>query len=119
MKFLCDEGVERQVVAALRSEAHEVFYVAEMVPGISDERVLKLAAEESAILVTSDKDFGELVFRQHRAHQGVILLRLHGLDAAKKGLLAVAAVVQHGEQLAKAFSVVEEGRIRIRRGRIE
>jgi predicted nuclease of predicted toxin-antitoxin system len=66
VKLLCDEGVESQIVAHVRAAGHEVSYVAEMEPGISDDQVLASASEAGAVLVTNDKDFGELVFRQGR-----------------------------------------------------
>ncbi|MEX2375946.1 MAG: DUF5615 family PIN-like protein [Dehalococcoidia bacterium] len=115
MKLLCDEGVERQIVEALRASGHAVTYVAEMSPGVSDDDVLELATEEQALLVTSDKDFGELVFRQGRTHFGVVLLRLHGLDPSQKGAVTSAVVAEHGEKLVSAFSVVEHRQVRIRR----
>lgn len=76
MKFLADESVDRQVVDQLRLDGHEVWYVAEKEPGISDDTVLDRANQEMAVLLTADKDFGELVFRQKRIAMGVILLRL-------------------------------------------
>jgi predicted nuclease of predicted toxin-antitoxin system len=91
-------------------------YVAEMSPGVTDDDVLRLATEEGALLVTSDKDFGELVFRQGRAHSGVVLLRLHGTDPSQKGTLTSAVIAEHGEKLANAFSVLEHRQVRIRRG---
>ncbi len=64
MTFFCDEGVERQVVERLRADGHEVSYVAEVDPGLSDDDVLSDARRLEAPLITNDKDFGELVFRQ-------------------------------------------------------
>lgn len=92
MRFVCDEGVERHVVDDLRSGGHAVVYVAELSPGISDDEVLELAIRDGALLVTSDKEKGELVS---------------------------AAVAERGVELQKAFSVVEPGRIRIRRHGVE
>jgi len=115
LKLLCDEGVERQVVKALRAGGHDVSYVAEMAPGISDREVLSVAAEEGRILLTADKDFGELVFRQGRAHHGILLLRLHGLRLVEKASMVAAAVEEHAEDLSGAFSVLERGRLRVRR----
>ena len=63
MKFLADEGVDKQIVDRLRQDGHSVWYVAEMEPGISDDEVLTIANQENAILLTADKDFGELIFR--------------------------------------------------------
>lgn len=68
MKFLADESVDYQIVDRLRQDGHEIWYVAEMEPGISDDAVLDEANKKMAILLTSDKDFGELVFRQGASH---------------------------------------------------
>ncbi|MGQ9627032.1 MAG: DUF5615 family PIN-like protein [Anaerolineae bacterium] len=84
MKFLADEGVDRQIVERLRENGLSVLYVAEIEPGISDDEVLNQANRETALLLTTDKDFGELVFRQGRVIQGVILIRLAGLSPTYK-----------------------------------
>jgi predicted nuclease of predicted toxin-antitoxin system len=64
MNLLADEGVDRQIVERLRQEGYSVLYIAEMDPGISDDLVLDKANQVEALLLTADKDFGELVFRQ-------------------------------------------------------
>lgn len=66
------------VIERLRQDGHDVLAVVEMEPSISDEQVLERANQMSALLLTSDKDFGELVFRLRRLAAGVILLRLAG-----------------------------------------
>ncbi|MEH2446877.1 MAG: DUF5615 family PIN-like protein [Nostoc sp.] len=65
----------------MRLDGHEVVYVVEMQPGIPDDEVLNLANNESVILLTSDKDFCELVFRLRRIAAGVVLIRLFGLSS--------------------------------------
>jgi predicted nuclease of predicted toxin-antitoxin system len=115
VKLLCDEGVDRPIVNGLRGAGHEVSYVAEMSPGISDDEVLATAAEQQAVVVTIDKDFGELVYRQGRTHDGVLLIRLHGLGASDKARIVVAAVAEHGKELPGAFAVIDRNRIRVRR----
>jgi predicted nuclease of predicted toxin-antitoxin system len=115
LKVVCDEGVDRPIVDALRAAGHDVSYVAEMDPGIADEDVLEFAARDRRVLVTADKDFGELVFRQNRLHHGIVLLRLHGLSPAEKGQITVAAVLEHGVEFEHSFVVLEKNRIRIRR----
>jgi predicted nuclease of predicted toxin-antitoxin system len=70
MKLLADESVDQQIVDRLRKDGHEVWYVTEMEPGISDDLVLKKTNQEMAILLTADKDFGELVFRLNRISKG-------------------------------------------------
>jgi predicted nuclease of predicted toxin-antitoxin system len=73
VKILADEGVDRPIVERLRQNSHQVWHVAEMEAGSADEAVLDLANREGAVLLTTDKDFGELVFRQERMTKGVIL----------------------------------------------
>jgi predicted nuclease of predicted toxin-antitoxin system len=114
MNLLADEGVDRHLVDQLRTDGHDVLYVAEMEPGISDDEVLQCANEHSALLVTEDKDFGELVFRQRRIHLGVILVRLHGLSSSAKAHLVSDALAQHGAEMSDAFSVISPGSVRIR-----
>ena len=76
MRFVADENVDRRIVELLRRERHEVRYVAEEGGGLDDQDVLRLAEELGALLITFDKDFGELVFNQRLGSRGVILLRL-------------------------------------------
>lgn len=66
MNLVADESIDAPIVATLRSDGHEVAYVAEMHPGISDDDVLGNANKTQCPLLTGDKDFGELVFRLHR-----------------------------------------------------
>jgi len=84
MNLLADEGVERQIVERLRQAGHDVWYIAEMEPGIADDVVLAQANASQALLITLDKDFGELVYRQGLVHAGVILLRLAGFCQRRK-----------------------------------
>jgi predicted nuclease of predicted toxin-antitoxin system len=113
--LLADESVDRQIVDRLRREDHHVLYVAEMEPGISDDAVLSLANQEANILLTVDKDFGELVFRQGRVMSGIFLIRLAGLSPARKAELVASVVSQHGPELPGAFAVLTPGSFRIRR----
>lgn len=115
MNLLCDEGVERPIVEHLRGQGHQVVYVAELEPGISDDVVLAQAAEFAAPVVTNDKDFGELVFRQQRASSGVILLRLAGLSNSAKASVVAAALDSHASELVGSFTVITPGHVRIRR----
>ena len=78
MRLLVDEGVEARIVQRLRGEGHDVDYVAELAPGITDDDVLDRANTGQRVLVTGDKDFGELVFRLRRIASGVLLVRLSG-----------------------------------------
>lgn len=70
---------------------------------------------KNALLLTADKDFGELVFRQKRIHAGVVLIRLAGLSAEIKADAVSAAFREHSDGMSKAFTVNSPGFIRIRK----
>lgn len=115
MKILADESVDNEIVLRLRRDGHDVGYVAEMSPGIMDEEVLVLASEENTLLLTADKDFGELIFRQGYIKRGVVLYRLAGLSSQDKAEIVSLAISQHGNELLAAFSVITEKAVRIRK----
>lgn len=97
MNLLADETVDRQIVERLRRDGHAVLYVVEMEPGIPDGLVLERANEVSALLLTADKDFGELVFREGRLSSGgVTLIRLAGLSAERKAETVSKAFAERG-----------------------
>ncbi len=115
MNLLADESVDGAIVDRLRADNHAVLYVAEMDPGIDDDTVLQRAMRNGALLLTGDRDFGELVFRLQRAHAGVVLIRLAGLPAAAKGDTVSRVLADRGDEMRSAFSVISPGRVRIRR----
>jgi predicted nuclease of predicted toxin-antitoxin system len=75
MKLVADENIVQPIVTRLRQEGHEVIYIAEMAPSILDDAVLDIANQGVAILLTDDKDFGELVYRQHQQTLGAVRIR--------------------------------------------
>ncbi|MEZ4868824.1 MAG: DUF5615 family PIN-like protein [Caldilineaceae bacterium] len=118
MNLLADEGVDRPIVERLRQEGHSVAYIAEMSPGISDDVILAQANADNALLLTLDKDFGELVFRQGLVHAGVILIRLAGLQPITKAQLVTVVLHERGNELLDAFSVISPGSVRIRQRKV-
>ena len=114
MNLFADESVEQPVVERLRQEGHDVVYVAELAPSINDDEVLREANGRNAVLVTADKDFGELVFRQGALHAGVVLLRLAGLANRTKGEIVAEVCRIRGAELIGSFSVISPGQVRIR-----
>jgi predicted nuclease of predicted toxin-antitoxin system len=115
MHLLADKSVDQPVVERLHADGHEVVAIAEMEPSMADEAVLTMANQRRAVLLTADKDFGELVFRQGRIAAGVLLLRLAGLSPATKATMVSAVVREHGSELPEAFTMVSPGMLRIRR----
>ena len=115
MTFVADESVDKQVVDAIRRLGYEVLSIAESAPGMADEGVLNKANEEHSVLLTADKDFGELVFRQGRVHSGIVLLRLAGLGPEAKARIVVSAIEKHVSELEAGFCVLTGAAVRIRR----
>ena len=84
-------------------------------PGISDDAVLDLADRGAALLLTADRDFGELVYRQRRTTSGIVLVRLAGLSPSRKADLVSTALHQHWAELLHSFTVISPGTVRVRR----
>jgi predicted nuclease of predicted toxin-antitoxin system len=114
MRLLANENIPRTAVDALKSSGHEVAWVRTSAPGMSDNDVLGWAIREERILLTFDKDFGELA-RQTRLPRtsGVILLRIP-MPPAKEVGIRIAAIIDSRSDWAGHFSVVEPMRVRMR-----
>jgi len=115
MNFVADEGVDAAIVELLRSNKYEVHYIAESEAGFDDESVLQIANETQSILITQDKDFGELVFRLRKIHHGVILIRMEGLKPLTKARIVKNAIDSQGDNLLNAFTVISPGAFKIRK----
>ena len=114
MCFLADENIARAVIERLRSDGFDVLAVAESRPAASDRDVLGLAVAEQRIVITEDRDFGEMVVRQRMAVGGIILLELDPLPNTVVADRAAAAAVSRADSLAGNLVVIEPGRLRIR-----
>ena len=113
--LVADEGVDKSIVDALRADGHDVRYFAEAGAGSSDKEVLAAANQGQNLLLTCDKDFGELVYRQRLTNSGVVLIRLDGLSGESKGVIVSRAVREHISEMYDAFTVISPGMLRIRR----
>jgi predicted nuclease of predicted toxin-antitoxin system len=114
VKLVADESIEGPTVAQLRTDGQEIIYVAELEPGITDIQVLAIARQSQAMLLTADKDFGELVFRLREPHFGVLLLRLMEGDLIENATLTSRVFKEHGHELIGRFSVLTRRGLRIR-----
>ena len=118
MKFIVDESTGMAVGEYLRRVGHDVLAVAEAMSQADDVDILTRAVSEGRILVTNDKDFGELVFRSGQAHQGVVLLRLHDESSSNRVRVLRAVLERYADRLAGHFTVATEGSVRIRPARL-
>lgn len=114
MRFLADENVSSLVIGRLRANGVEVASMSEMTPGASDIDILEIAAREDRILITEDRDFGELLIRQRQNVQGVILLELDRLSNEAEAELVATVVSANADKLCGNLLVIEPGRVRIR-----
>ena len=115
MRFLVDECTGPGVAGWLRNRGHEVFSVFEETRGLDDNSIIRKAAEESWILITNDKDFGEKVFRDGRLHKGVILLRLENERSIIKINVLDRLLEKYIERLPNSFVVVTQKQVRFSR----
>ena len=115
MKFVANENMYFEVVKALRNMGFEVYSIAESNFSINDTAVLKIAFEQNAILLTQDKDFGELVYRFKLPNHGVILLRLNPEIGISNIIASVINLIEkHKSELENAFTVLEKDKVRIK-----
>ena len=76
MKFIADENLGLKVPKYLQGLGFDVVSVIEIAKSFPDVDILEISNKENRILITLDKDFGELVFKEELIHSGVIFLRL-------------------------------------------
>ncbi len=115
MKVVADESVEGQTVAALRAAGYDVHFIAEVSPGIDDSAVLDYSRRENALLVTADKDFGELIHRDREAHCGVLLIRAMGAPGSETAHNVVLSFDRFGSEMPGCFPVLMGATLRIRK----
>lgn len=114
MKLLANARISRVMLAHLESLGHDCLHVEMLSPGLSDETIVQLAMEQKRVILTADKDFGELVFRRHLPAIGVVLVRLRAASERER----LALFQQHWpmieERVVGHFVVATNRRIRRR-----
>lgn len=110
MQFLVDESVGKKFSDILKNFKKDVLFVGESIPEVADENVLAFANEENRILITADKDFGELIFKLGKSSAGIILFRTSITDPKKRFEMVKNAL----DKAEGKFIVVKEGQIKVR-----
>jgi len=113
MRFLADESCDFAIVRTLRDAGHDVSEVRLISPGASDEKVINIAIQESRVLLSEDKDFGQLVFASTSNSPGVILARYPANARQKLASVVAEFVENNSEKIEGHFIVIQPGRIRI------
>ena len=115
MRFLVDECTGPRVAAWLRGQNHDVFSVYEDARGMGDDDIIALAFAEKRIPITNDKHFREKVYREHRPHMGVILLRLDDERSSAKIRVLERLLASYANELVGSFVVATEAVVRFAR----
>src|SRR3989338_7201763 len=84
MRFLVDESVGKKFSDIIKNSGEDVLFVGDSMPEVDDEDVLSFANNENRIIITADKDFGELIFKLGKSSAGIILLRTSTTDPEKR-----------------------------------
>lgn len=113
MILLADESCDFRIIRALRAAGHDVAAVAEISPRMEDLEVINMAFVQKRIVLTEDKDFGQLVYAHGQKTLGVIFLRFPSIawEQIAKDLISILNL--QGEKLVGCFVTVQPGRIRI------
>lgn len=117
LRFLADESCDFGVVKALRAEGYEVLALTEITTRSLDSEVIGQAHQEKRILLTEDKDFGQLVFASQVDSAGVILIRYPGNARRSLQKAIVSLVHEKGNEIRNAFVVMQPGHIRVSRNK--
>ena len=114
MKFLLDVNASGSVAQWLLDHDHDVLLVADVDPRMEDEKVLQWALRDQCILITTDQDFEEMIWRENKQHEG--LLRLENLPRVERLSLLEYVLNHHKDDLASGAIVIASSRkIRIRK----
>lgn len=114
MRLLADECLDGRLVTWLRDQGHDVLAVSDKHPGIRDREVAALAIREDRIVITEDKDFGEIAVRGGGPIPGIILLRDVGPDLADVTAALRVILSDPDARLRGGLAVIRRGRIRLR-----
>jgi predicted nuclease of predicted toxin-antitoxin system len=113
IKFLVDVGVGRQVESWLLENGYDAKAVRDLNPRMADQEILAIAAQEQRMVITMDKDFGEMVYRAKQSHAGVLLLGMEEATGEEKRRIVAEILGRHTDKLAGKFCVYRRGRLRI------
>lgn len=112
--FLADESVDFRIIDYLKNQGFSIETILNLSPSLPDEKVLSTANEMGAILLTEDKDFGQLTYRLKKKNHGIILIRLGGVSIDQKNIM-IHSVLNSNNDLANNFTVISKDNIRMRK----
>lgn len=114
LKFLVDVGVGRKVEKWLAENGYDIKCMRDINPKAPDSEILRFAVTEDRMIITMDKDFGELVYNSGRLHSGVLILRLENANGNQKIKVIKKILSEHYGRLQGKFCVFQKERLRIK-----
>ena len=112
IKFLANVNIEKPVIDYLVRNGIDVKWVADIDKRMPDVKVCEAANNEERIILTNDKDFGEIVFLQKMASRGIVLFRVKGQDASIKISLIEKLLNKHSDKIINHFVVITKEKFR-------
>jgi len=113
LKFIVDECVGFLVFNWLIKQGFDAISISNEMPGIKDKAIVNKAFNEDRVVITLDKDFGDIVFKEKEAHCGVILLRLQSKSAEAKVKALENLFKNYPDELFGSFIVVSDSGVRV------
>lgn len=115
MNFLADESVDYNIFKVLKKTGYNIEHVLDIFPGEMDEKIVNYAYSKDSIILTEDKDFGELAIRFKLNTKGIILLRFVNLSSEEKGKIVLNAFAEHEKEMHNSLTVISDKKIRIKK----
>ena len=113
-KLLIDVGVGKKVEEWMKTLQYDTKTIRDIDPRMPDIEILKIAAAEKRLLITMDKDFGELVYKSGWSYSGVLLLRLEDENTAEKIKVLETILNNYASKISNKFSVYKKNKLRIK-----
>jgi predicted nuclease of predicted toxin-antitoxin system len=114
IKFLVDVGVGKPVDLWLLNHGYNIKSIRDINPRLPDHEILKIAVSEKRMVVTMDKDFGDLVYNSGQSHAGVLLLRLEDANSEEKIKVIETILKKYSDKIYNNFCVYKDGKLRIK-----
>ena len=116
MLLLVDECLGFEFVEELRLEGHDVEWVRDLYPGMKDGPLLALSVLQGRLIVSEDRDFGELIFRHNNSAIGIVLVKIadFGGSLQKMARYAAVKITELDANLYGHLTIIEPGRERTR-----
>ena len=114
IKFIADVNVEKSIVDYLKYEGFDIMWIPDYNCMMKDEELLRLANKERRVLITNDKDFGNLVFFKNLISSGIILFHAKEHNVEWKEKILKKVIDDFGEKVCSSFIVIGKDKVRIK-----